>query len=485
MKKKTLWIGAGIGIGAAVVILAAAAWLGFRWFNSPAKKFVAYHQSFVVEKVLSWMEKTADGQQRPEDFSGVLNITSRTEDPKMDALLEKSSLRLDVRREAGSLAAAGDVTLLGAEVLSVAVTYDDGVLGFLLPQVDENYYVLDLDRLREERTGAAQTPQLSGKELRALLQTYFDVVYTAVNDRNVKAERNQPVAMSALGGGFTGTVYTFVPRAGDIESMLVSLAAHLEDSPELRGLVLRVPNADAVLRALCRWFSGEEDDTDTDAPPDALLLKLAAAMRDNAVRVGRKVEDSGFTWLLAVEGDAPRMIHLANGEGGGLVYEAAEENGAGEEALSVVLKGERAVTARWDTGDGSRRSGSFTLAGEDGDTVLTYDMDGGEKSVLGVPWGSCSLSGPDRVLMLEVAPAAGGGVDHVLTVDKAEGDGWMDHMTLTVNAAEGGGPVVRPDQPSVDISDYSEEELKELIGRLGRDLLLKMMAQLILSQLGL
>ena len=53
---------------------------------------------------------------------------------------------------------------------------------------------------------------------------------------------------------------------------------------------------------------------------------------------------------------------------------------------------------------------------------------------------------------------------------------------LTVNAAEGGGPVVKPDQPPMGISNYSEEEL---IGKLGKKLLLKMMARLLLGQLGL
>ena len=43
--------------------------------------------------------------------------------------------------------AEGDLALLGRDVLSVTVTYDDGRIGFLLPEIDDAYYVFDTARL--------------------------------------------------------------------------------------------------------------------------------------------------------------------------------------------------------------------------------------------------------------------------------------------------------------------------------------------------
>lgn len=484
MKKKSLWIGIGAGVAAVVV---AAVWLGYGWLNSPAKKFVAYHQNFIVEKALSWMEHAAD-EPKTRDFSGTLTVTGQTDDPKLSVLMENVSLRMDVNRQEGSLVAAGDLLLMGKDVLDVTVTHEDGRLGFLLPGVDDNYYVVDTARLRGNRSEDIQRTQLSGKELRALIQAYLDVVYTAVNDRNVKAARDQSVVLDGLEGSFTGTVYTFTPRAGDIESMLVKLAGHLEDNPELRALVLEIPHADVLLQFLHRWFTGSEEALDTEVLSDQMLLDLVAEMRDNAVRLGREVEDSGFTWTLCVEGEAVRRIHLSNKEDSGLIYETlGEDPGQRQEALSAVVKGEGAVTVRRTYAQGSsRQSGSIVLAGEKGDTTLDFDLDTASKSLFGVPYGTYRLTTPDCGLGLEVAPGAEGGVDHILTIDKTDDDGKPSHWTVNINAADdGGSPVPWPTQTPVDVSSLSGEELKDLLGKIGKTLLTNLLTQLLLGQLGL
>ncbi len=487
MKKKALWIGIGVGIGAVAVVVAAALWLGYGWLNSPAKKFVAYHQDFIVEKALSWMEHAAD-EPRTRDFSGTLTVSARTDDPKLSVLMENISLRMGVDRQGGSLVAAGDLLLMGKDVLDVTVTHEDGRLGFLLPGVDDNYYVVDTARLRGNRSEGIQRPQLSGGELRALIQAYLDVVYTAVNDRNVTAKEDQSVTLDGLEGGFTGTVYTFRPRAGDMESMLVKLAGHLEDNPELRALVLEIPRADVLLQFLHRWFTGSEEELDTEVLSDQMLLDLVAEMRDNAPRIGREVEDSGFTWTLCVEGDAVRRIHLSNREDSGLIYETlGEDPGQRQEALSAVVKGEGAVTARRTYTQGSsRQSGSVILTGEKGDTALDFDLDTASKSLFGVPYGAYRLSTPSRTLGLEVAPGEGGGVDHILSIDKEDDDGTTSHWTINVNAADdGGSPVSWPTQTPVDVSSLSGAELKDLFGKIGKTLLTNLLTQLLLGQLGL
>ncbi len=488
MKKKSLWIGIGVGIGAAIAALAAALWLGYGWLNSPAKKFVAYHQNFIVDKALSWMERAAD-EPKTRDFSGTLIVTGQTDDPKLSVLMENISLRMDVDRQEGSLVAAGDLLLMGKDVLDVTVTHEDGRLGFLLPGVDDNYYVVDTARLRGNRSEDIQRPQLSGKELRALIQAYLDVVYTAVNDKNVKAEKDRSVTLDGLEGGFTGTVYTFAPRAGDIESMLVKLAGHLEDGPELRALVLEIPHADVLLRFLHRWFTGSEEALDTEVLSDQLLLDLVGEMRDNAARIGREVEDSGFTWTLCVEGDAVRRIHLSNREDSGLIYETlGEDPGQRQGALSAVVRGKRALTGRRTYTQGSsRQSGSVVLAGGNGDTALEFDLDTANKSLFGVPYGTYRLSTPDRTLGLEVAPGAEGGVDHILSIDRADDEGKTSHWTVNVNAVDddGGSSVSWPTQIPVDVSSLSGAELKDLFGKIGKTLLTNLLTQLLLGQLGL
>ncbi len=481
VKKK----GGLIGTAVALAAIAAAVWLGLGWLNSPAKKFIAYHQDFVIEKILSWTETTVD-EQGSGNFSGALTVTGQTDDLIVNNILENAALRLDVNRQDGRLVAAGDLVLLGRDVLSVTATYDDGRIGLLLPEIDDTYYVFDTARLRAGRMeNIQQVPRLSGSEVRDLLQTYLDVVYTTVNDRNVKLARNQSVALDALGSGFTGEIYTFQPRAEDIESMLVKLAGHLEDSEALRALVLEIPNGEAALRILYRWVSGAGED-DPERSPDEMLLDLADVMRDNAARVGQAVEDSGFTWTLCVEEDAVRAIRLSNGEGSGLIYEAEEDaSGGRREALSAAVKGERAVTAQRAFTEGSaRQSGSITLSGKEGNRVFGFDLDASQKSLFGVPYGTYTLSAPDGSFSLEVAPGADGGVDHRLSVERPDGDSWLDHMSLCINADGGGSPVSWPVQSPTDISGYSREELKALFDETGKKLLLNLLRELALGSLG-
>lgn len=466
-----------VALAAAAVVLVIAVRAVSGLFSSPVKKFISYQKDLFVTEILSMIESGAD---RAGSLSAGLTVTASVDNSTIAYFLTGSSINLSVDLKEDSLIASGEAVLMGSPILNGTVTYDNGTFGFLLPQADDTYYVMDLRQVFKNLSGedagpdAVKLPGISGKQCRSLAEAYLDIVYSGVTKNSLKVEKNQSVSLSGLGGSFTGTVYTFTPTAEDIETMLVKLADHLERDEDLRRLLSQLMASEGIVRLISGYAP---DDFDMENEVDKTLLEAAGRLRDNAGEIGRQAEDSGFTWVLAVEGKNVRQIRVsAQEDARGVVYEAeGAEAGRRTELIYAVSSGgnqklaERSYTKKGDHSDGRV---TVTIPYE-GTMILDYDMDRGNTSVFGIPYGGYSLSVPggDVSVGLKVAAGGNGGVDHIFSIsaDSSYFGNMFSRLDLTVNAT-GGSKVSKPSRPAVDISGYSEEEFHGLFSDIGNTL---------------
>lgn len=530
-EKKGRKAGIIAAIAAAAVALAAAGVLLVpRLFRSPEKEFVAYQQEAVAAPLLAFLESKVDiGGAKAQPVSTDMTLTMDTDYAELRPYLENTSLAFRVDSAKDSFLLNGELSLMGSPVLSGAATYEKGMFGFCLPELDENYYVMDADALlsrltgQEMELGEAKQPEISGKEWAALIRAYLDIANSAITKENVTLEKRQEFTLTEVGGFCTGDVYTYRPTADDVETVLNKLAGHLEGDRDLRSLVLTLVDEETLLAALDNGYDSL----------DEALAEAVDYLRTNAARAGRAVEDSGFTWTLYVEDKTVRMVRWETNDSAA-VWESTEDGASGAQALYAVAQGETVTVFRHDyRKSGEDRQGEVTLGAEDSQMTVSYQNKGGSRqgsivldnegqvitvdylwetekpraslsmtadgetvtldcrwdektrSALGIPYGSYTLGvdysyGETIDMTLEVAAAASGGTDHVLTVSTPQLGAEMSRISFNLHTTDQKSTAVRPAAAPTDITGYDQEELEALFN----DLTYKLYGQF-LGQVGL
>lgn len=460
----------GIGALAGVIILAVViVKLIVPLFVSPAKQFIEYHEELVLNDVISNLEERLDALGSGQ-FSSDITITGSMDDPEINSFLEDSSICLKLDVDRNKVLANGELTMMGSPVMSAAVTYDEGRLGLYLPEVEDTYYVMDLAELVYTMTGeqiefgALSLPQLSGEEWGSLLRAYLDVVYTAVNDENVEVERSQKIRLEELGGSVTGKVYTFTPRAEDVEDMLTALADHLREDENLRSAILKTVDLDAFARAIEVLYYGSYGGYDIEGALDDALVDLADMLEDEAADIGDAVEDSGFSWTLGVDGGEVCLIRLEMDEEEiELTYERGGDEKEREEALYAgSTYGDAFMLLNSYEKDGSRYIGETTFTNSYGEEYsIEYDLDEEKTTYFGLPYGEYAFSadGWDGGVDLVIEEGENG-VDHTLRIqdDSYLIGGFFSRLEVTVNTTDK-STASEPKAEQEDISSYSEDEM--------------------------
>ena len=472
-----------IGIAAAVAVVAVvavgASALG-GLFKSPSDRFISYQQDLFVDQFLDQMEEGLDALGSGE-FSSDLTITASVGNQEIQRYLNNSAVGLKVDLDRDSLLANGELVLMGSPVLSGSLTYEQGQVGFCLPEVDNTYYVADLSTVVQNFTGmqvdlsALALPEISGSEWRSLISSYLDLVYTVVTPDNVQEQKGANIPMSQVGGSVKGTLYTFRPQAADVEAMLLKLADRLEDDKDLRNLIVKLVDPDALMAAFGpQIFGGYDLETELDAA----LLSAAANLRANAAYIGQQVQGSGFTWTLGVEGDQVRLIRIETMMSqAALIYECQGKASDGiQESFYVSEYGTPLfVITNSYTQSGSTRTGTVSYADPYGysgvgtiSVQYTYDED--KTSPLGLPYGNYSFYTDAMFgsISLSVKDGASSGTDHVLSIvsDESALSDLGGLPTVTVNATAGSSAQA-PSSPKMDISNYSYMQYEQLFYQLG------------------
>ncbi len=439
-------------------------------FASPAARFVAYQEEIFISRLLTAAEDALD-TYGTGSLSTDITVTGSVNNAMINRYLTGSSVLLKVDLKPDRLLANGELSLMGSPVLTGDLSYDKGILEFYLPELSDSRYVMNLSTLasnlgdQDLDLSGLKLPQISGKEWRSLAETYLDLVYTAVTKESVKVERDTRFKLEELGGSFTGTVYTFTPQAEDVKAMILKLADHLEKDKTLRKLVLELVNPDMLTRAFGANVFGssdpEEDLEDT-------LNELAEELRANAGEIGDRAERC-ITWSVYLEGDEVRMVRVIDQFSKvAVVYEckgkASEERSEMLYGVSEYYGAKEFCIANRYTKKGGTYTGEATLTtGYNGQAFLSYDMDPGKKSVLGIPYGTYEMTAPygDVSIKLEVSKGAKGGTDHLATLRSEYSFDEFTRMEVNFHTTDKSS-AKKPGGKAMDISDFSARDLQEL-----------------------
>lgn len=333
-----------IAVACAAAVIALAVLLLPSLFSSPGKDFVKIQAEFLAVRALDPIQAALESGTAavPKGFSTDMTISASVDSSMIDKYLEDSSIKLRLDAQKDTVLADGEFNLMGSTVLSGAATYEKGVVGFALPQVDNNYYVLDLAALIEEQTGTKMDldsltmPEIDLGEWFTLAKDYGGIISEAMTKDNLTLEKGREVKFEQLKGSFKGNVYTFKPKADDIENMLLKLADKIEEDSTLRKLItdsgLSLTGSSLALSRSYGYGYGY-DAMDADNI-DEMLRNLADEIRDNAEDLADEIKSAKFTWTLATEGRKVRRIEL---KAGGMVILGYECSGSESKGIEEVF----------------------------------------------------------------------------------------------------------------------------------------------------
>lgn len=486
-KRLALIITAAAAIAA--LALGAGLLLANRLAVSPVARFLSYNTDLFTQRVLEPLE-ALDALHAPGQLDADFTVTGAVDNEGLNRYLNGSSLALQAKVDDSGALLGCKIDLLGSTVLNGAVTYENGRLGVYLPELDKNYYVLELAPAVREVTGQESDlsgpplPAVSLAELRAALGPCWDAVTALMDEQNVTREKRVSGLMRVLPFDGACDVYAFRPSAQSLETLFLSLADILEQDGGPRELIERALSSAAVQLGVSGLGVG-----DLAGKLDGALTWAAGTLRDNAAAIAGQLADAAFTWSVAAEGDAVRQVRFSVTEPGTGAEKALvwELTGDGErerdEELYVLTGGDtRQVLSRHWESDGETVSGTLVLLADGRELLrVEHTSQDGRFSPLGLPYGSFTLhaAGLDADLSLTVADSAAGGTEHALTLSGIGGytNGLFNEMRLTATAVE--GSTVQPPSPApVDVSDYSDEQIKEIINRMGRALRNDLLANL-------
>lgn len=478
------------GVAAVAAIVLVVNLLG-GLFASPAKKFVAAQTKLLQEGVLAPVAAVADNYNKAaKGFSGDLIFTADCDDPSVSEVLDGTELVLKVDTTIKSALINGELTLMGEPVLSGAVTYDKGKIGFCLPEADENYYVMSLESLAElmgmdpdyfEEASKAETPKLPTAELNKVYKAYLDIITGVVTEENTEKSEKKSIKLEELGEKVDGELYVFKPEAEDIEDMLNKLADRLEEDEDLRKLVADyVDDNRETLEAAFSETGYDLDDLEDDL--DEALKELAEEIRNSAEDAGKALEELDFTWKLGISKGKVCLERIEMKNGGGAMVMAYESTGE-QSVFYVEEDGEKEFTARMERKEkGGMLEGYIAVTSrsyyygdyiEDTVRLDFEDVNLKKTSALGLPYGVFTLEAEGQRVELEVAKGEDGGTDHTLRLPDdfyMDDVGYVDGLEFTLNTSDKKSTAAKPRGKAVDISDYDEEELAELINDISAEL---------------
>ena len=480
--KKPISIHTIIGVCAVAVVLLVAV-VGVRallkLFQGPGQQFASYQKDFLMEQGVDRLGDLAGAYNDFIHLSTDLTLTAEVDNSDINHYLKDSAIDLGLDLEPTRLLASGKVNLMGSNILSGAVSYEDGVLSFAVPELDENVYTMDVSALAEQYNvsglDALQIPEIPEDTLVKLGKYYLDIVLGAANKENVTIEDEKEVYLSYFDETLSGKTYVFTPSAEDLEEMFLKLADALEKDKDLRNFVLEVIGENRALVEQLTGLSNLDDDLDDG------INNLADQLRDNAEYMAQSLEDTDFTWTMGVSGGRVclQTIEIENGD---TIFAYESMGDEGKDGRQDVLYWEEYGSMVWTFyTDWSKKDGTYS-----GELIVTtYDeqifnvtfdeVDLEKKSALMVPYGSYrftinTLYNGIYEVNLDVEKGEDGGTDHVFTMNGLSDltYGELDRVEVTLHTTDKDSTASLPKGDKVDITDWDYGQLNDLFYDMGR-----------------
>ncbi len=438
-------------------------------FLSPAAKFRVVVKENVVSPIRKPIMAVIRYFNPNSTYSGdlTLRVGLPGDQPEIQ-IINSSSLRLKHDRNSKRTNNEIDIMIADKNVLSGFIGFDqkEKLFSFYFPSLDPNYYKIGLDQFNYAFLGiepipSIETNQLTSfliqKEIEALFNRYANTILSCITDENVTEDRGRTIEMATRNVAVKGcTVLTFKPSEDDLQNLIKELEKQLRK--DLEDL-----NSAIALGTKLNPSVGE------DHYPDVLSELNFDNLRYEANLIAKALIDQDFQWEIALKGTKPVRSRLIIDDVIIMLELIDLENDERVINLSVGEDDEYIQTlAELDyRRSGKTKEGQLSILNDNTpfSATIFFDADFGQKSWLGIPYGSYSL-----IIQKQLTPymvhydytlevyKGGEGSKHVFNLPIVFGS----NVLLIIDTAEENVSVASPTITPTDISHYSPHELRTM-----------------------
>ena len=442
-------------IAAVLAVLAAAAVLAIflpKLLVPDNVRFLRANAAVLEEAVKpleAAQEKAAEGISTDITIRG-----SSAQLPKdVQKILDDSALVLKIDTTGNALLMNTVLNVSGTDLFGANFSYEGETAALSMPELTNKCYTMnvpkflknngvDMDLSSEDIKKLSDTKEFKEKEVKR----YGTLLASAINKNNLKVEKKE-IQFGKLNGGGTYKVYTWHPSPEELEKLCSDIADEIERDSDLKQRI------EEMIRI--GYFMEETGMKDADE----VIMQMSKACRDAAEKAGKLDADDIPEWITAVDGDETRMIRIVADGKAVLTYENSGNNGAGEESVFVTDDSEDYELYRCSTEKSGKKRG---FLGVEDELTVEFEMVNGENTILGLPVGRYTISA-GRQTYAEIEVNSDGKItNYALSVL-----GGVADVNFT---ASGKGTAIKPEGKTVDITDYDEKELTELVVELGEEI---------------
>ena len=477
-----------IGLAAVLILVFAGVFLlgktvlSMGLFLSPKQKFLKYQADYFNEK-LNDLDKLGIFPLTKKNITFTISGEVRG-NKEVAKYLEDSSIVMKTKTnpEKGSYQASLLFNLMGEDVLDAYGEYEDGKIGFAFPSLEKKFYQGELQSiLNHSSDEEIELPNFNKKENRKLAEKLFkkygSLISEYFTEENFTVEKGS-FTMPIYGEDFKekefeGTIYTFKPSAEDLERFFEKFADKLEKDEDCAKFLIQSGLGSVILSNVY-----DENVFFTESN----LSDFSDWLRENAEELAEELAEKHIMWVLTMEGKEVRRIGIETdlGDDGESNWEDGDRD-----FLRCTSGSHKKIKAEAFYFSLREDDGAFyfrnvykdngkTLDGEAALYVngfmrriesVEYSVEKGKKDkVLGLPYGEYELrnTGNARARMT-VTAGKKNSTDYEIKISGSDGSEALGikSFSIHVNAKEG-ADLSRPKGKTVDISDYTLDEVNEL-----------------------
>ena len=479
-----------IGLVAVLILVLAGVFvlgktvLSMGLFLSPKQKFLKYQADYFNEK-LNDLDKLEIFPLTKKNITFTISGEVRG-NKEVEKYLKDSSIVMKTKTdpEKGSYQASLLFNLMGEDVLDAYGEYADGKLGLAFPSLEKKFYQGELQSiLNHSSDEEIELPNFNKKKenrklAEKLFKKYGSLLAEFFTEENFTVEKGS-FTMPIYGEDFEeeefeGTIYRFKPSAEDLEGILEKFADKLEKDEDCAKFLIQ-----SGLGIMISEHIGYDEFID-----ESRLSDFADWLRENAEELAEELEEKHIMWVLTMEGKEVRKIQIGtdiedddefkweDGDRDFLRCTSGSHKKIKAEAFYFSLREDDGAfyfrnvyedNGKTLDGEAVLYVNAFMGRGES----VEYSVEKGKKDkILSLPYGEYDFSNAlSYGLRGKMTVKAGkkNSTDYEIKISGLEEDYLPGIKTLSIHVnAKEGADLSRPKGKTVDISDYTLYEVKEL-----------------------
>ena len=453
---------------------------------SPKQKFLKYQADFLEENIKQMEEWGLFPLSEKQDFT--LTITGDVKgNDEISKYLKDSAIVVKTKSnpEQGNFQGSMKFKLMGSDVLDAYGEYETGNIGFAFPSMENSFYKGKLksilaNSLDEDESIELPNPQKykeSKQIAERLLKKYGSLLSEFITKDNFTVKKEE-YTLPYLGDNFNekefkGTIYTFKPGAKDIEKFLEKFADILEKDKDCQHFLSQSGLGNLILSEM--YYN--------ELFNERYLANFSEWLRENAEDIGEQWEEDNFYWELAVEGKKVHKIHIGTdieeddklnyyeGDRNFLLFEEMKQGAEGSLRLNISLDGDMSLLGVKNSyiEKGKTMEGTISIFNSHitSSTLknIEYSIEKGKKNSL-LPYGTYTVEDMDEEganAKLTVAAGKNKSTDYALTLSDVSDWKANDVQLAKINInVKNTADIARPKEKTVNISDYSLDEVYHL-----------------------